>query len=43
MNERTSVMPSAAAFAGFITITFGTPATSVIGTKSLTASYGIFG
>jgi hypothetical protein len=29
--------------AGLITSTFGTPAKSVIGMKSLTASYGIFG
>ena len=36
-------MPEAAALAGFITSTLGTPATSVIGAKSLAASYGIFG
>ena len=34
---------SASAFAGFITSTFGTPATSVIGAKSFTGSYGSFG
>src|SRR5437762_3481364 len=43
MSDLTSVIPEAAALAGFITSTLGTPATSVIGAKSLTASYGIFG
>ena len=42
-GRRTSLMPSACAFAGFITSTLGTPATSVIGAKSLIGSYGIFG
>jgi hypothetical protein len=38
MSDFTSVIPAAAAFAGFITSTLGTPATRVIGAKSLTAS-----
>ena len=36
-------MPYVCAFAGLMTSTLGTPATSVIGAKSLTGSYGIFG
>ena len=43
ISERTSLIPAAFAFAGFMTSTFGTPATSVTGAKSFAASYGIFG
>ena len=41
MKSGTLLIPSVRAFSAFITITLGTPATRVMGAKSLTGSKGI--